>query len=191
MQTRPHANTRKHIMHRYWDVKYDWKFVDLRHPYAQFHFANHPPQNKLPNVIKVPFDFDPTDEGMPTWMRAHVPFLMYQAGAELTRAGTSAAPHAQSMMRVPYKGGTVKGMAVVALRDVKDEELFLDYRLNMTMVSGRPGWYHPCSNDAKWRWQFHSAVGLGGLLGIREDIDDLGRRLDQLDKDAARKKWIL
>lgn len=65
---------------RYWDIEYDWRFVDLRNPYAAFHFANHPPKGTKPNVIKVPFELDPTEPGLPKWLRAHVPFLMYQAG---------------------------------------------------------------------------------------------------------------
>lgn len=176
---------------RYWDIRYDWRFVDLRNPLAAFHFANHPPKGTAPNVVKVPFEFDPTADGLPKWLRAYVPFLMYQAGAEVTREGRNAAPHAESLMRVPYKGGTVRGMACIAARDLSDEELFLDYRLNTTAMSGRPGWYHPVSGDSDWRWQFHSAVGLGGVLGIREDVDDLAERLRDLDSEAAKKRYIL
>lgn len=69
---------------RYWDIAFDWRFVDLRHPYAEFHFANHPPKGTRPNILKAPFEFDPMDPGLPPWLRAYVPFLMYQAGKPIS-----------------------------------------------------------------------------------------------------------
>lgn len=62
------------------------------------------------------------------------------AGAEVTRHGKTAAPKQDHPRRVWYKGGTVRGMAILALEDLEGgEELFLDYRLNTTGGNGRPG----------------------------------------------------
>jgi hypothetical protein len=92
---------------------------------------------------------------------------------------------------VYYKGGTVRGMAVVAARDLADnEELFLDYRMNLKAIQGRPGWYHPIGRDAGWRWDAHAPVGLGGMLGIREDLDD-PRDRRRREEEAVAKRWIL
>ena len=50
----------------------------------------------------------------------------------------------------PDFGLPVPSLALVAVRELADEEVFLDYRLSPGLVS-RPSWYYPVNPEAEER----------------------------------------
>ena len=46
-------------------------------------------------------------------------------------------------------GSSIAGLALVAKRQIQDEELYLDYRLNPNHP--RPAWYEPVDAEAEQR----------------------------------------
>ena len=49
-------------------------------------------------------------------------------------------------------GATLRGLVMIAVRELKDEELFLNYRLNPR--NGYPKWYTPVDKEEdSRRWQ--------------------------------------
>ena len=81
------------------------------------------------------FDVDLRALGAPPELRAYLPT---QECGNLAPSGVPAA---------------VPGLALVALRALRDEELLLNYRLNPNAPSGLPSWYTPvdAEEDAR-RW---------------------------------------
>eukprot|EP00884_Botryococcus_braunii_P005433 jgi/Botrbrau1/14891/Bobra.0248s0010.2 len=121
--------------------------LERRNPLAVGHVANHPPRGVKPNVMVAAFDFTaPSEE---PWLRAYVPNVTYQAKSEADDRGQEEERWlAEGMTSEPE---VVQGLALVALRDLQDEELFLNYRLSPHVT--QPDWYWPVDvEENKRRW---------------------------------------
>ena len=106
-------------------------------PYALGHLANHPPEGKKPNVMHLPIDF------------ASDAFHSQTGVSDVVPNSYAKKP---TLLGTPDKSACMYGMAMVALRDVKDEELFLNYRFNPD-APGLPQWYAPVDDDQdRRRW---------------------------------------
>lgn len=95
-------------------------------PWAQAHLINHPPLGSMPNCLPIMVNFG---ESMEDRIRSYVP---------------------NDYAKSPTIMGTIDssffmyGLVFVATQDVKNEELFYDYRLNPTSP---PSWYHACHDE--------------------------------------------
>ncbi|KAK1272986.1 hypothetical protein QJS04_geneDACA019181 [Acorus gramineus] len=126
--------------------------LERRNPLAFAHFANHPPKGVSPNVMVCPYDF-PVSEAE---MRAYVPNIMFggEDSVKMKRFGSF-------WFRLGSSGGggeaergnmaIVKSLVLVATRDLKGEELYLNYRLSNS--KRRPAWYCPVDEEEdRRRW---------------------------------------
>uniref|UniRef100_A0A1D1ZP11 SET domain-containing protein n=1 Tax=Auxenochlorella protothecoides TaxID=3075 RepID=A0A1D1ZP11_AUXPR len=93
---------------------------------AAGHLVNHPPAGTLPNVAVASFDWH--TPGSQSHLRAYIPNIEY-----------TSRPALQTL-------GSVPGLALVALRDIAEEELFLNYRLNPNLPN-LPEWYTAVDAD--------------------------------------------
>ena len=81
-------------------------------------------------------------EGEEAWLKAYIPNVMYQ---------DQSAQQAQEFAEQSPHSSIVKGMAFVATRELQDEELLLNYRLNPQVQ--KPEWYSPVDvEEDKRRW---------------------------------------
>lgn len=140
-------------------------------PLSVAHTVNHPPAGASPNVLPAPVDWD---SSLPAELLPLLPNVSYfrstgaqrllAAGAEGNkRDGELAAPSglaglfrasiAESIRPTgSHEGAVLKGLGFIAARELKDEELFLNYRLNPR--NGYPSWYTPVDpEEDQRRWQ--------------------------------------
>lgn len=94
----------------------EMRMWSTRNPIARGHLVNHPPLGTAPNVVAVQYDFHPK----------HPPWLIPNAYA-----------YQLPGQELPF----LKGLVFITLRDVKDEELFLDYEL--AALPFELDWYFP------------------------------------------------
>lgn len=106
--------------------------LERNNPLAVGHMINHPPTDGSPNVIPAAFDLT-IDEGMDK--RKMLPVVQYT----------------DETVEERHQVVSISGIAFVALRQMKDEEVFVDYRLNPTVLGGIPKWYHPVNDDENSR----------------------------------------
>lgn len=136
----------------------------LECPLSIAHTVNHPPGGTLPNVVPAPIDWP---HGMMEDLIRLVPNVSYQHSTAaqrllLTSGSNERRPRdlldlfraslAEGVREAdPEEGPVLKGLALVTTREVRDEELFLNYRLNPR--NGYPSWYSPVDQeeDAR-RW---------------------------------------
>mmetsp|Transcript_11192 Transcript_11192/g.22291 ORF Transcript_11192/g.22291 Transcript_11192/m.22291 type:complete len:295 (-) Transcript_11192:670-1554(-) len=106
-------------------------------------YVNHPPKGMHPNVILCPVQLDTS-----AWSRltmARVPWVA------MTYAETNPS-FTDKWLRARDPPGVIRGLALVARRQVSDEELFLNYRLNPRSAA-LPNWYHdPEPHESEKRW---------------------------------------
>jgi len=106
-----------------------------RNPLARAHLVNHPPLGIPPNVIAIQYDYN----------LKHPPWLIPNQWAFQIPG-----------KEVPF----LKGLIYVALRDLKDEELYIDYEL--AALPFELDWYWPVPPIVSARVLFHIN---------REDVD--------------------
>ncbi|KAK9812844.1 hypothetical protein WJX72_004622 [[Myrmecia] bisecta] len=115
---------------------------ETRHPLALAHFANHPPAGSQANVMVAAFDISPSD--VPAWLPAYIPNVMYSpTSATAPASPASGSGHALAELQLSRQ--PMAGLALVALRDLHNEELLLNYRLSPHVA--RPDWYTPVDAD--------------------------------------------
>ena len=120
-------------------------------PYALGAHVRHPPPGVSPNVLRLPVDF--VDGGVggvgsglpalpfPPHLRRYIPNVW---GADTGVGG--------QLYGMLEQGIWMKGVALIALRPLWDEELFTDWALNPG--GPRPPWYVPVDAEAEKRiWQ--------------------------------------
>lgn len=109
-------------------------------PWAIAHICNHPPPNTLPNCRTVMINF--TEPMNLTGLFRYVPNTY-------AREPSMLGPKALDRDVI-----TMHGMALMAARDVCNEELFYDYRLSSPGSDGSyPSWYHVVDEEeTKNRW---------------------------------------
>ncbi|XP_008796483.2 uncharacterized protein LOC103711937 [Phoenix dactylifera] len=130
------------------NYKGNYEVVERRNPLAFGHFANHPPEGTIPNVMLCPYDFPITEKEM----RPYIPNLVFGSEENVTmkRFGTF---WFRSRGSGDCKGdiAVLKTIVLVTTRDLSDEELFLNYRLSNQ--KRRPVWYTPVDEEEdRRRW---------------------------------------
>ncbi|KAK3235068.1 hypothetical protein CYMTET_54710 [Cymbomonas tetramitiformis] len=101
--------------------------VDPVNPFALGHYANHPPKGGAPNLISAAYNFPLEHEAM----RWFLPNIV---------CGDAEESDAQAVLPV---------IVLIAARELKDEELFLNYRLSPGTY--RPDWYHVVDGEEESR----------------------------------------
>jgi hypothetical protein len=124
-------------------------------PYALGHLVRHPPVGVLPNVMRLQVDFmatpkeaGPGADGLLPFPAALRDYIPNPWGADVGLG--------QQLYGGLEQGVWAKGMALIALRPLWNEELFVDWALNpyASGGSGRkalPAWYTPLDVDAARR----------------------------------------
>jgi len=116
------------------------KLLEGRNPFALGQFANHPGPEDKANVMLAPVDFPSLPEEE-QWIRAYVPCLSHafwesadkgadaaeQVADDVQAAVDQASSDGQATVAA-LNGSPISCLALVALRDLKDEELLLNYR---------------------------------------------------------------
>lgn len=128
--------------------------------YALGHEVNHPPPKAQPNVI--PFGLDIELAALPEELMAVLPCVPFSAVA------SAAAVESQRSIDDMFRSSLVDGdfvddraddpgttrpaLVLVALREIQNEELYFNYRLNPK--AQRPHWYTPVSQlEEELRWR--------------------------------------
>ena len=141
----------------------------MDNPLSVGHLVNHPPRNIEPNVLPAPIDWEPSL--VPRELITLLPNVSYLNSSAKQRAliedGGSSGPTQQRSRDLgdwfrasladglrepePEGGRPLKGLVLVAAKPLKDEELFLNYRLNP--AHPYPDWYtpHDVEEDTR-RW---------------------------------------
>lgn len=127
------------------------------HPLAQGHRVNHPPQGADANCLQFMFDLP-----LASSLRAVIPNRMFGCPEKSSRSLLERLHNTGVMQRVSstsaltrgrWDGVSVPTLAIVATRDVVDEELFMNYRFNPSSPD-LPSWYHDCdpeSSQRRWK----------------------------------------
>jgi hypothetical protein len=136
--------------------------LETRHPLALAHFANHPGKSMAPNVVVCPYDFHPSSPGMEE-LRPYVPNALCPDKGPKERADTpigyrsiweSRDDEDENLDRPKERTRrleVVRTLVLVASKEIRDEEVLLNYRLSPHVK--RPDWYHPVDADEdKRRW---------------------------------------
>jgi hypothetical protein len=127
------------ILSRYDEVILDSRaYADKLHetnPYALCHMANHPARSVKPNVVQLMLDF-------PSDIDHDVEHLIPNKYAK-----------PPTLLGTPDRSACMYGMCLIALRDVKNEELFVNYRFPPKFKENWPNWYTPVeTDDGEKRW---------------------------------------
>mmetsp|Transcript_2072 Transcript_2072/g.3789 ORF Transcript_2072/g.3789 Transcript_2072/m.3789 type:complete len:297 (-) Transcript_2072:231-1121(-) len=102
-------------------------------PYALAHKINHGNSKENVNLLQIPYDFK---DSFPKHLRPYIPNKL------VSRTLFNLQPEPLAWSQV-----------YVALRDICDEELFVDYRINPDV--GYPEWYKPVDEEvARRRWAY-------------------------------------
>lgn len=129
---------------------------ELVHPLALGHLINHPPEAEKANCLQFMLDVD--IRKLPDGARELVPNANFgEEGSMLERIENQA-----YRQRVPGSARFVsktkdmrrvrRTLALVAMRDITDEEVFMNYRFNPD-TPGVPDWYHDCDPEgSRRRW---------------------------------------
>lgn len=130
---------------------------DLMHPLGLGHLVNHPPPDTAPNVLQFMFDLDL--QALPRELRPLVPCRNWgDVGGVLERVENEAFRQRVPSSTVFVSGSTDAGritrtVALVAIRDIQNEELFMNYRFNPN-APGLPDWYWDCDpEESSRRWK--------------------------------------
>ncbi|KAF6005002.1 hypothetical protein F1559_004838 [Cyanidiococcus yangmingshanensis] len=140
--------------------KHDW-WASL-HPYAMGHRVNHPPQGAPANVIPCSWTFDLGH--IPPNLLPFIPNRRFDAPRVRERMAVRPWPAAWTLYRrwlwdwandETVQPSLIPGLVLVAMRDLQNEELFLNYRYNPTALErvNAPDWYwQPDAEAAQRRW---------------------------------------
>ncbi|GBG70448.1 hypothetical protein CBR_g6576 [Chara braunii] len=127
--------------------------VDRGHPLALGHFANHPPSGMAPNVMALGYDFVIKRDGEEKLLRQFIPNINCDDEVEYIAAEQGVGQKGGNDYKVSrnrVKGvQQVRSVVFVALREVEDEELLRNYRLNPKLE--RPEWYCPVDEEEERR----------------------------------------
>ncbi|GAQ82593.1 hypothetical protein KFL_001160270 [Klebsormidium nitens] len=136
--------------------------LETRHPLALAHFANHPEEGVAPNVVVCPYDFHVSGPGMDE-LRPYVPNTLCPDKGPQKRADTPIGYRSiwetrddddQNLDRPGERvrrPDVVRTLVLIASKEIKDEEVLLNYRLSPHVKP--PDWYHPVDSDEdKRRW---------------------------------------
>ena len=111
------------------------------HPYALAQRVNHPPAGVAPNVLGLAFDYCGSGH-------ATMPFPKHLCSLVPNEYARKPSLLVEKSRRPDV---LVPGLVLVATREVEDEELWLNYRLNPQLP--RPTWYvsvDPAEDARRW-----------------------------------------
>lgn len=127
----------------------------LHHPFANAHLVNHPPRGGSANALQFMLDMD-----MAT-LTAPMASLIPVRASDVAVSRLAALENSVSRRHVD--GASIfcstapdcrllRTIVLLALRDMKDEEIFMDYRFNPKVQP--PEWYRACGDgdQASRRW---------------------------------------
>jgi hypothetical protein len=132
--------------------------------FALGHEINHPHPKTQPNVI--PFGLDIELAALPEELMAVLPTAPFSAVAtrseaesqrsldDMFRSSVVDGAFADDRAHEYAVGSTYPTLVMIALREIRNEELFLNYRLNPSSKARRPDWYTPVSeieDELRWR----------------------------------------
>lgn len=123
--------------------------LERRNPLAFAHFANHPAEGMVPNVMICPYDFPLTEKNM----RPYIPNILFGNAEEvkMKRFGSFWFKFGGSANGGSDLVAVLKTLVLVATRALCDEELLLNYRLSNS--KRRPAWYTPVDEEEdRRRW---------------------------------------
>ena len=126
--------------------------IERRNPLALAHFANHPGAGMEPNVMLCPYDMHVNH----VTLRPFYPNVRYAGTVkEIQREKVlSGRNHGSTVHTIEDREegvDVIQGLAFVATKQIRDEEVLLNYRLSTPM--GRPDWYTPVNEEEdKRRW---------------------------------------
>lgn len=133
--------------------------AELEHPFAVGHLVNHPPKGVAPNVLQFMLDLDVRK--LRKDVIALVPTKNFEEIAGGILEGVENVVHRQRVPGVEMfvgERGTRRTLALVALRDLTEEEIFMDYRFNPRLPH-LPEWYHACDEEgSERRWTASGAL---------------------------------
>lgn len=147
-------------------LRHDKKIVDASsvhllspmsgaNPLACAQFVRHPPRGHEPNTF--PWGMEVVAGSLPPGSEHLVPNAPYSevvdAGHSAQRRDALAGNFVDALLGdAPQTRNTIPTQVFVALRDIENEELFVDFRLNPA-VKDTPPWYEPCGDMASQvRW---------------------------------------
>ncbi|KAJ7560918.1 hypothetical protein O6H91_03G006100 [Diphasiastrum complanatum] len=136
------------------------EIIERRNPLAVAHFANHPPKGELPNVMVCSYDFFDEDINV----RPYIPNVLFadEEDGDMQRRGmiwVNEGRKSRSVVqgtlhedvRLRRSHSLLRALVLVATREIKDEEILLNYRLSNQKK--RPSWYHAVDEEEdKRRW---------------------------------------
>lgn len=126
--------------------------LERRNPLALGHFANHPAKGVEPNVMVCPYDFPLSEKHM----RVYIPNVVFGGkegeGVKMKRFGSFwFKSGGVSDNNGEVEGPIMKSLALVAMRPLCNEEVYLNYRLSNS--KRRPSWYAPVDEEEdRRRW---------------------------------------
>lgn len=133
----------------------------LANPLSVAHLVNHPPAGMMPNVVPAALDIDVT---LPAQLLPLLPNISFaQARSQLLLESGDSKPirtwldmFRESLHGIADEEGSVhvfRGLVLVSTRVIKDEELYMNYRLNPHLKY--PDWYTPVDREEDLRrWTF-------------------------------------
>lgn len=135
---------------------------DLHHPFANGHLVNHPPPGTQANVLQFMLDIDVLWLGFPLANLMPVQSSDIHIGhldQYVNMATRQRVRDVQHFLSSARSNRVLRTVALVALRSLRDEEIFMDYRFNPSIEP--PGWYTSCGDgsDASRRWDSRSVFG--------------------------------
>lgn len=138
------------------DTNLDELPTSMAHPFAHGHLVNHPPMGQIPNVLQFMLDVDLTK--LPSPLAKLMPVRpsdipihkMDRVENNVVRQRVSGT---ELFTSHPGRRDVVRTLALIAMRDLEDEEVFMDYRFNPAVQA--PEWYTPCEQgiNSQRRWE--------------------------------------
>ncbi|CAE7377855.1 ankrd52 [Symbiodinium sp. KB8] len=174
--------------------------ADVYNPLAVAHHARHPPAGVTPNVMRLQYDYVDDENsaclhGLVADHYGHLDFPRHLRPYIPNKWG-SLVTGAQTLHSALEHGIYMKGMVLVATREVLDEELFVDHRLNP--YTALPAWYRPLDLLAAQRtWMqvagkgpedapHPSATAAGAAQGMVEQAESEGHGQRVLSETGER-----
>lgn len=135
------------------------------HPFALGHIVNHPPPESGPNVLQFMLDLDLRSVSrralnlVPNENFEHSEQNRFVGRALESIENTAFRQRVPSTQSFSSSVKTCRTMAIIATRDIEDEEVYMNYRFN-PHLENLPDWYHDCDPEAsERRWKPKGVFG--------------------------------
>lgn len=124
------------------------------HSFSHGHMVNHPMQGGSPNCIQFMFDMHVSRELQE--LRHLVPNALHSTAKRsiferlLNLTIRQRVPSVSSLTSASFSSTRIPTLLLIALRDIQDEEVFMNYRFNPN-APNIPHWYHDCDPESSSR----------------------------------------